>query len=199
AEAQRAYRPAPAADGIAGTARDGAPLETALSGAVGATWMALKQGRSTPEAVGLGRLFVGRLAGRAVSDAAEREVTHQADRSRGLLKGWSWVVVGDTCAACLAQATNSVRPYPVDARRHNGCDCLAAPALIGTQELVARPTGRELFMAMSREQQVAIFKNAGAEKAELIRSGQASLTDFVSTDTTAAGRVITEAPLVAVA
>jgi hypothetical protein len=54
-------------------------------------------------------------------------------------------------------------------------------------------------MAMTPEQQAAIFKNAGAEKAELIRSGQATLSDFVDRASTSRGSVITEAPLEAVA
>lgn len=199
AEAQRAYRPAAAADGIAGTSIDGAPLGSALSGAVGATWLALRQGRPTPEALGLGRLFVGRLAGRAVSDAAEREQSHQAERSRGLLKGWTWVSVGDSCPVCLAQADNRVRPYSASMRRHPGCDCIAAPQVVGIEERVTRPTGEDIFAAMAPDEQEAIFKNAGAEKAEMIRSGAARLADFVDTSATAAGRVITEAPLASVA
>jgi len=199
AEAQRAYRAAPAGDGIAGTAPDDAPLGLALSGAVGATWMALRQGRPAPEALGIGRLFVGRLAGRAVSDAAERELTHQASQSRGLLSGWAWVAVGDTCIACLAQADNVVRPYPIRMRKHAGCDCHAAPSIVGIEDRVARPTGEDLFRALRPEEQVAIFKSAGAEKAAMVRSGRASLRDFVELDPTVAGSVISEAPLGAVA
>lgn len=199
AEARRAYRPAPAGDGIAGKAPSASPLGDALSQAVGVTWLGLRQGRPAAEALGLGRLYVGRLAGRAVSQAAEEEVAHQADRSRGLVNGWEWVAVGDTCIACLANQDGTVRPWGETVMRHNACDCVKSPAIVGVPEDVQRPTGDELFRRMDPEQQAAIFKNAGEDKAELVRSGQASLADFVAITRTPGGRVVTEAPLEAVA
>lgn len=195
AEAERAYRPEPVAADIPGRTARGDRLSSALSQAVGVTWLGLRQGRQPREALGLARLYVGRIAGRSVSDAADREISHQAERSRGLLRGWTWVTVGDTCPGCLAAADGEVRPYPVRMSRHNGCDCSASPAIIGVPERIRRPTGEEIFRRMSEEQQAAIFKSAGAEKAALIRSGQATLRDFLDVERTAAGSMVHEAPL----
>lgn len=198
-EASRAYRPAPRGDGIAERAPNGAPLSQAIASAAGVTWHALRQGRPLGEAMGLGRLYVGRLVGRAITDAADRELAHQAERSRNLLRGWTWVTVGDNCPACLAQQDGRVRLWSQGMRRHNGCDCARSPVIVGVPDRVQRPTGEDLFRRMSPDEQAAIFKNAGAEKAELVRSGAASLSDFVAIDPTPGGRVISEAPLEAVA
>lgn len=198
-QAGRAFRSEPVAADIAARAPSGAPLSEALSQAVGVTWLALRQGRPEREAMGLGRLYVGRLAGRSVSQAAEAEMAHQADRSRGLVRGYEWVTVGDTCPACLAYQDGSVRPWSETVMRHNGCDCIKSPVLVGVPDEAPRPTGEDLFRRMSPEQQAAIFKSAGAEKAELVRNGQATLADFAVIDRTPGGRVVTEAPLEAVA
>lgn len=199
AEAQRAFRAAPVADDIPGRAPADDPLSGALANAAGVTWLALRQGRPPREALGLARLYVGRLAGRAVSMAAEREVSHQAERSRGLLRGWTWVTVGDSCPACLANQDGSVWSWDQPQRKHNGCDCAKSPVVVGVPDRVQRPTGEDLFRRMSPEQQASIFKNAGAEKAELVRTGAASLRDFVEVDRTPGGPVVSEAPLGAVA
>lgn len=197
-ETGRAFREAAIAGGIAGSATDGQPVRKALAGGVGFAWRALQGGADTSTALRFARNQVVQLTSRIVADSAERELSHQADRS-AVLKGWTWVTFGDSCIACLAQQTGEVLPYPARNRRHNRCDCRAIPAVLGVRDQVKRPTGDELFKAMSVAQQEAIFKNAGSDKAELVRSGQASLADFVTTAPTAAGRVVTEAPLEAVA
>lgn len=194
AETGRAYRTAPMAADVAGTTRDGAALRRALAGAVGVTWFRLTQGAAAADALRTGLAFVDRLASSAVSDAAEREVEHQADRSRGLLKGWTWQVVGDACVACLAEQNGQVRRWSQKAHRHARCDCVRVPVPVGVQETVPRPTGMELFAQLSTAQQAAIFKADGEAKAAAVRSGSAGLADFIGTDRTAMGAVITEVP-----
>lgn len=191
-ETGRAYRAAPMA-AVAGTTRDGAGLRTALSGAVGVTWFRITQGAAPAEALLTGRAYLERLTSLAVSDAAEREVEHQADRSRGLLPGWTWQVVGRTCVACLDQQTGEVRRWSERGRRHPGCDCVRVPVPVGVFDEVSRPTGIQLFDQMTPSQQAAIFKADGEAKAATIRAGSASFSDFAGTDRTAAGTVITEA------
>lgn len=198
-EAGRAFRAEPEAAAIAGTTRDGERLGFALAGAVGLTWRALRTGHPTSTALSIARAHIRRLAGQAVSDAADRELEHQAERQPRLLRGWTWVAVGASCIACLAQQDGETHPWSTPARRHGGCDCRRVPVITGIPDVVTRPTGDELFRALSPLEQTAIFKNAGADKAALIRSGEASLADFVARDLTAAGPVITEAPLAAVA
>lgn len=199
-EARRAFRAEPIGAGIAGTTRDGARIRIALTGAVGLAWRALGQGRPTSVALSTARAQVARVTSQAVSDAADRELEHQAERSpiRVVLEGWTWVAVGATCPACLSRQNGYVRPWSEQAGRHPGCDCQRVPAIKGIRETVERPTGDEIFRSLPRPQQEAMFKNAGADKAALIRSGEASLADFVARDRTAAGTVITEAPLEAV-
>lgn len=199
-ETGRAYRIAAAGDGIAGTVRDGATVSQALAGAAGATWLAVASGRSIDEALLRARYLVGQVASTAVSDAAARETGHQAERSRGLMRGWTWVASGsDTCPACLSSQDGRTRPWSEGLRRHPGCSCIRSPVMPGVRELIPRPTGEELFAAMTPEQQAGVFKAAGADKAALIRDGQATLADFVARDRIAAGPVVTEAPLQAVA
>ena len=198
-QAGRAFRAEPVAADIPDTAPSGDPLPKALSQAVGVTWLAFSQGRPEREALGLGRLYVGRLAGRAVSTAAEKEMEHQAERSRGLVKGYEWVTVGDTCPACLSYQDGTVRPWSETVMRHNACDCQKVPAIVGVPDEVPRPTGEDIFRSMTPEQQAAIFKSAGEEKAALVREGKASLSDLAQIERTPGGRIVTEAPLEAVA
>ncbi|HET8587135.1 MAG TPA: hypothetical protein VFM74_04595 [Candidatus Limnocylindria bacterium] len=215
-ETGRAFRAAPVSNDITGTTRDGVNIRTALSGSVAAVWLSMASGLDVTQSLARGRRIVARTAGMTVSDAAEREQTHQAEQapqvslsgtlrsvpvdsakppSGKLLKGWTWVVVGHTCAACLAQQDGSIQPWDRKGRRHPGCDCVRSPVVIGAPDTVTRPTGAELFDAMTPEQQAAVFASAGEEKAKAIRSGQATLADFAHTAPTAAGQVITEAPL----
>lgn len=195
-QASRAFRPEPAAAALAGRAPAGDDLSRAMASAVGVTWLSLRQGRPPGEALGLGRLYAGRLAGRAVAVAADRELEHQAERSRGLMVGWEWVTTGgETCVACLAEQDGRTRPWSEGIGRHNGCECIQSPVLAGVGDAAPRPTGDELFRAMSPERQAEVFKGAGEDKAELVRAGDASLRDFIARERTPGGRIVTEAPL----
>lgn len=194
AEAERAYRPAPVAADIGGTTRDGTVLRSALANAVGVVWLRLLQGATIDVALATGESFVGRLAASAVSDAADREVEHQAERSpRQVVKGWTWQTVGRTCVACLSRQDGIVRPWRAKGRRHPHCDCIRAPIVAGAPERVARETGDDIFRRMTPAEQAAIFKADGEARAAAIRDGRARLADFATVDRTAAGTVIAEA------
>lgn len=198
-EASRAFRAAPTGDGITGTTRAGDSLRLALTGATGMAWRALGTGRPVGMALAIARAQVARTVSQAVSSAADRELEHQAERQPVLMTGWERVPAGDACIACLADTGGDPRPWSESMLEHPHGDCVRSPVLVGVPERVARPTGDELFRGLSRAQQEATFRHAGAEKAALIRAGEASLADFVVRDRTAAGTVITEAPLEAVA
>lgn len=198
-ETGRAFRAAPVAADVAGTTRDGSTIGTALAGATGVIALLLSQGRPRSEALARGGQFAGIVASTAVPDAAWREQAHQAEQSRGLMPGWTWVTSGTrTCPACLSQQDGRTRPSRQGMSRHAGCDCVQSPVLTGVSDTVQRPTGQQLFDAMTPEQQVAVFKNAGEEKAAAIRDGTATLADFVASRQTTRGGIVTEAPLTAV-
>lgn len=217
-ETGRAFRSAPTSNEIPGTTRDGADIRTALSGSIAAVWFSLQTGMDITLALERGRHIVSRTTGLTVSDAAEREQTHQAEQApavrltgtvrsvpigpapsnQSLLKGWTWVTVGHTCAACLSQQDGSVRRWDQRGRRHPGCDCVRSPVVVGVPDAVKRPTGQDIFDSMTPEQQAAVFASAGDEKAKAIRSGDATLADFTHRDTVAAGPIITEQSLEAV-
>lgn len=194
AEADRAFRPVPTSASISGATPDGASLRSGLSGAVGIVWLRLSQGAAITAALAMGELFVARLAAKAVADAADLEIEHQAERApRQLVRGWTWQTVGDTCVACLARLDGSVRPWSAVAGRHPHCDCLRVPIITGAPDTVPRPTGAELFARMTPAAQAAVFKADGDAKAAAVRAGRATLADFAATDRTAAGPIVAEA------
>lgn len=217
-ETGRAFRSAPTSSDVPGTTRDGVDIRTALSGSIAAVWFSLQTGMDVTQSLERGRHIVSRTTGLTVSDAAEREQVHQAEQApavrltgtlrsvpigpapsnQSLLKGWTWVTVGRTCAACLSQQDGSVRPWTQRGRRHPGCDCVRSPAIVGVPDTIRRQTGAEIFDAMTPDEQAGVFASAGDEKAQAVRSGQATLADFTHRDTVAAGSIVTEQALEAV-
>jgi hypothetical protein len=190
AETGRAWEPAPVSAEIPGTQSDGRPLAAALAGAAGLVWAKLKSG--SRDAIGYGEYMARLTASSAVLDTGWRELGHQSQRQSRAIAGWYWVCSGaENCPACLRQQDGRVRPARERMRRHPGCDCTAVPALAGGT--FGRPTGQDLFMAWSPEQQARAFKADGAAKAAAIRSGRATLADYSDVARTARGPIVTEA------
>jgi len=63
---------------------------------------------------------------------------------------------------------------------HN-CECVGQPVVAGVRNLFPLATGAVLFKALSKEEQ---DKAVGPEAAELIRSDEADLKDFVKHERT---------------
>lgn len=106
-------------------------------------------------------------------------------------------VTSGGCGACLAAATGAIHETSEALDVHPHCHCSTEPVVKGVPDVVARPTGQEMFDAMPHAEQDALFeRRGGAEKAELIRSGRVSLADLLSGDRTPdLGRGLIETPL----
>lgn len=178
-ELERGIPTRPIADGIAGTTVDGRRMAEPLAAVAPAIFMGLSTGRGFDAALGFGAFAAGRIAGTEAADAAWRELFAQMQVD-DLARGWTWVMGGESCAACLAQANGETRPATQRMARHPGCDCVAAPVPDGAPNLAPRSTGAQLFARMTPEQQAATFRSAGEVKATAIREGQLTL-DQVAT------------------
>jgi hypothetical protein len=79
----------------------------------------------------------------------------------------------------------------------SNCSCTAEPVVGNVEQGSSRPSGSEIFDGMDKAQQDALFAGrGGADKADLIRSGSATLADLVSrTESPAWGMTVYEKPL----
>lgn len=189
--------PVAATRAMAGTTQDGRRLASAFGPPFAAgVYLTLRSGGNVTRALQAGRAVASRWAQTEVADAAARE-TLAASESVETLSGWTWVTSSSRpCGACLGQRDGRTRPARQAMGRHSGCSCIAAPVLADDPGSVRRETGRELFDAMTPEDQVATFRTAGAEKAELVRSGAIQLEDLVKVQKHEQWRPsITERPL----
>lgn len=190
----RAAAPAIARDGASS---DGRPLPQVMSGVAPVVLVALRNGRSLDAALRFGGFVLARVATTEVLDAGRDEAGHQAERSGGVLEGWTWgISTQGGCGACLALADNATHGWDEEQESHPFCGCVRVPVVAGAPQEVERPTGAELYAAMSREEQVATFRTAGEEKADAIASGQLELGDLVQRSTSEEWHaILSEAPL----
>ena len=201
AEGVAAPAPQPIDTTITGTNSAGSPLQSVIGRSLAnGVFTMLRSGHTPDEAVRTAAQAVARLAASEVTVAADREVAHQG-QGDDRISGWLWVLTGsENCAACLSRGDGRIRSMDEPFPRHPGCDCVRSVRLTDDPRTVEHPTGTQLFRAMSPEQQVRQFHTAGEEKAELVRSGQLSLTDLVTVERHSNWRsIVTEKPLVEVA
>lgn len=164
---------------IAGTTFDGRPVQSAVSAFIPATFLAIGRGLPVAQALNIARYGVSRYAHTEVTDAAVRETSAQGEGSERMA-GWTWVCGGaHPCGACLANQNGRIRPFSQVMGRHAGCSCIESPTFRDVPEVVKRPTGMQLFTAMTAAQQVSTFRTAGEAKAALVRSGRIDLEDLV--------------------
>jgi hypothetical protein len=96
----------------------------------------------------------------------------------------------------MAAATGAIRADDEVLPVHEHCRCTSEPVIRGVREQVQRPTGHDIFESLSTQEQDARLGPA----AELVRTGQASLDDLVTTSPMAlVDDRITQAPLKALA
>ena len=193
-ESGRAWSPEAPDVTIPGTTIDGRAIQSALASVPPAVLTSIKQGRSMPFALRRGMHVAARMAATETADAARRETDHQLVAFPNLFAGWQWVARG-TCAACMAMMNNATLPAgPLNA--HPGCTCIKSVKLADIQESAIRTTGREKWDALSPAEQEAVFKNAGAAKARMLREGRISLNDLVTHQGSRSWRgMITEGPV----
>ncbi|MGE4424988.1 MAG: ADP-ribosyltransferase [Solirubrobacteraceae bacterium] len=123
-------------------------------------------------------VHAGRVAHDATVDAFRDAMFEQIAADPELI-GWRRLAEPTACAACLALADGRVH---TDRRmlRHTRCRCIPVPVTATSAPL---PTGRELFDAMSEEEQDQAFGGRGGRvAAQALRDGKAELTDFVQID-----------------
>lgn len=103
---------------------------------------------------------------------APRRALGDAMQAEDRVTGYRRVIGSRPCGSCLALASEAVLPPDESLKRHGHCRCTAEPVLRGVREAFRRPTGREVFDALTVEEQAHLFHGrGGAEKADLVRTG----------------------------
>lgn len=163
----------------AGRTTDGRAIGLVLSGSVVAVKRALAQRRPKVAALAAGQARALRVARTEPMDAARAsfdELTAGDQR----IAGWRRVTSSNPCGACLGAATGAIQRTARVLHVHPACRCTKEPVVAGVRERVNRPTGQEMWDAMSPGEQDALFAGTGGPaKAELIRAGKAALADLV--------------------
>lgn len=186
----------PADAAYVGVAEDGRPLTEALESSLIAVRAGLKDNMPADDALRAGLRRSKSLLDSAIAAAprfAFRDIIANDDR----IAGWRRVTSPHACGACLAAADGRVRDKTAVPDVHDGCGCGAEPVVGGVTEHVVRPTGRDIFNAMTPEAQ---DERLGPDKAELLRSGAIDMPDLIATSPMATVQDrITETPLRALA
>lgn len=184
----------------AGTTRGGVPLVQALGETVDRV-------RRQARAAGAQEADASRSALLAAQRTASYEVLAAPDRSLTDLiaadprvRGWRRIARPGACGACLAAADGRIRPADEEIERHPHCQCVQEIVVRGVPDHYQPPTGRQIFNGLTKAEQDALFHGrGGAEKAELIRSGQVPLSALITRAPRGPDRpdVISETPLAA--
>jgi hypothetical protein len=174
----------------AGRSRDGRPLADTLGGTLISVKAALADGTPVSEALAASGVRATRLVS-SETIAAPRAALSDEIHADSRIRGWRRVTSGG-CGACLAAASETHgddEPLPV----HDGCRCTAEPIVADTPDRYPRPTGRQLLDRRTDEEQDALL---GADKAQLLRTGEIDLHELLShSPMTAIDDQITETPL----
>lgn len=164
-----------------GTGQDGRPLAEVLAPALVTVKAALAADHPPRRAVQMGLNRALRTASSQVlwsPRAALADAMGRDDR----VAGWRRVASGNACGACLASATNAVRPTDEVPRVHSHCRCTAEPVVDAMPDRFTRPTGEQTFRSLTPSEQDELFAGrGGARKAELIRSGAVPFAALIST------------------
>lgn len=156
----------------------------------------LADSRGLDVALGMGLLRASRIVATEVLGAPRRALGDlMADTPE--VKGWRRVTRPNACGACLALANGVVMDPGARLKVHGNCRCTAEPVVRGVRDRYIRPTGEEIFRAMSPKQQAELFRGRGGEeKAELLRSGAVPFAALVAHQEQAVGpATFTEASL----
>jgi hypothetical protein len=183
--------------GLIGFDRFGRPLLEALRPPLFTVKAAITGGIAFDVALRLGRNRALRIGAESMANAP-REALHRLHERSSSVAGWRRVPVGPTsCGACLADADGSVHRERDRLKIHAACDCVAEPVIIGVRERFVRPTGEQIFRDMTPDQQAELFQGrGGAEKAKVLRNGDAPFSSLISPDRRVLGPDgITETPL----
>lgn len=152
-------------DQFAGTV-DGSPLPDAFDGVRIMALTLIKQGRDPGTALEQAGGKAERLAATAVTNAPRAALAAQMITHPEII-GWRRVTSGG-CGACLASASGVIEGARKPMLVHDHCHCTAEPVVRGVPDLHQRPTGRDIFDAMTPAQQDV---SLGPTAAALVRAG----------------------------
>jgi hypothetical protein len=180
----------------AGRAGDGRALPDALRPALLTVKVALVERRPPDVALRMGLNRAVRTIAREVLGAPRRALA-DAMGAHERVAGWRRATSGNPCGACMGAATGALHASDEALDVHDHCRCVTEPVVRGVRERHRRPTGRQLFDALTTAQQDELFAGrGGAEKAELIRSGAVPLEALITRCAMATtADQITETPL----
>lgn len=183
-------------DEYARGALDGRRLRDVLVPAIITVKSALLEQRGRGLALQMGAGRMQRVAAVEVAAAARHSLS-DAMRHTGNVAGWRRATTSNPCGACLAAATGAVRDTAEIPDVHAHCRCIAEPVIRGIRDRHSRPTGEQIFHALSEAEQDALFTGRGGRaKAELIRTGAVDLEQLLSRSPMATvADQITETPL----
>lgn len=167
-------------------AASGAPLDQLLVNPLVTVKLAVAKGRPIEVALHLGLVRATRTAAVEALDAPRRALLDlMAEDDR--VEGWERLTSPHACGACLALATGDTHDPHKPLPTHDHCRCVTEPVVKRVRHTVRRQTGREMFDALSPDEQAALFHGrGGAEKAELLRSGAVPFDALVHRDAMAA-------------
>lgn len=190
-ELNRAPTPPPAPRATVGVTDDGRPLAEGLTTSLIGVKTALKDGQEPQAALDAGKARATRMAASAAIFTPRAELDEQIATHDQII-GWRRVTFGG-CGACLAAATGAIQHEREILRVHDHCRCTKEPVVRDVTETAFRPTGRDIFGAMSAQAQDQLL---GADKAHLIRSGEVPFDQLIAASPQAIRPDgITEAPL----
>jgi hypothetical protein len=171
----RKPQPVPVIDAgdYVGVSRDGRAIRDALASPLIGVKVALRDQRGTTFALNAGKLRALRMVGLDIDQAARKSL-QAAMVEDDRITGYQRAVKG-TCGACLGAA---VGPEDADSdfEIHPNCQCVPEPRVRGARDRFPRPTGQDIFEAMTPAEQIAAL---GPEIAELVRSGAVPLSALV--------------------
>jgi hypothetical protein len=194
-ELNRAPAPPPAPRATVGVTDDGRPLATALVTSLIAVKAALKDGQDPQAALDAGKARATRMAAAAAIFTPRSELDEQI-ATHDQIVGWRRVTFGG-CGACLAAATGAIQHEREILKVHDHCRCTKEPVVGDVQDTVARPTGPEIFAAMSRQEQDQAL---GPAAAQAIREGRVAWPELIGTSPMVERPdMLTQAPLRAAA
>lgn len=176
-----------------GQSRAGKPLADALGSSLFIVKKQIKDGQDIDVALDTG---LARAVMNAGEDAifAARDTLSEGIRQDDRVIGWRRVSSGG-CGACDAAATGAIQEDDQVLEVHPACACDKEPVVAGAPDTVQRPTGEEMFHAMSTTAQDAML---GVEKAQLVRGGDVPFHALLDrSPMTAMPDMLTEAPLAA--
>ena len=177
--------PALNAESVVGRSRDGRPLREAWTSPPIKAKLAVREGKSTPEASRIAYDAASRLVRFDTDEAARIVMSEHLRRNEGII-GYRRVSQGETtCGGCLAAEDGEVLSPVEDFASHPGCDCVAEPVYGDVDDLFRHPTGQQRYNQLSPEEKV---EAVGAEAAQLIDSDEIRLAQLEGRFETARGQ-----------